>query len=679
VEWNTLNKVYYGGDYNPDQWDEHIWDMDMVEMKKLGVNVITLPVFSWAKIQPSEDDYHFEWLDKIIKMAYHNGIAINLATPTAAQPAWMVKKYPDILPVNKYGIKMKFGGRTNFCPNSENYRRLSRNIAKKMAERYKDYKDVILWHINNEYGTYCYCEKCRESFIKWLKHKYKTLDTLNEKWYTNFWSHTYYSWDEIEVPSLLNEMLPQRLGNRDGTNFQAMAIDYRRFMSESILDCYKNEAEVIKEITPNIPITTNIWGICSSLDLFRFGEAVDVVSWDSYPMESEHYTSTSFRHDIIRSLKKDSNFILMEQTPNQQNWQAYNTVKRPGVMRLMSYQTLAHGADAILFFQMRQSRGACEKYHAALIPHVGHTNTRIGRELKQLGDELDKISGDIVGSKIKSKVALVMSWDNWWSVEYSSGPSIDLHYFDIVYAYYKELNTMNVSVDIIEPKDDMSDYEIVIAPVLNMVSMEEKENVESYVRDGGIFVTTYFSGIVDEYDLVYPNGYPGAFRDLMGIWVEEVDALYKDKNNIIVMGEEMEGFNTDYDCHLICEILHTEGAKTLATFGEDFYKGSPCMTENDYGKGKAVYIGTQPNGKCIADLLRYYLHLKNIKPEIKPIQDIEITIREKGNERYVFMMNHSTKKREVKLDKIYRDIMTDRVIKEHICLHNKEVVILKEI
>ncbi len=178
---------------------------------------------------------------------------------------------------------------------------------------------------------------------------------------------------------------------------------------------------------------------------------------------------------------------------------------------------------------MRQSRGACEKYHAALIPHVGHTNTRIGRELKQLGDELDKISGDIVGSKIKSKVALVMSWDNWWSVEYSSGPSIDLHYFDIVYAYYKELNAMNVSVDIIEPKDDMSDYEIVIAPVLNMVSMEEKENVESYVRDGGIFVTTYFSGIVDEYDLVYPNGYPGAFRDLMGIWVEEVDAFTRIK------------------------------------------------------------------------------------------------------------------------------------------------------
>jgi len=366
-----------------------------------------------------------------------------------------------------------------------------------------------------------------------------------------------------------------------------------------------------------------------------------VVSWDSYPTNEEHYSVSSFKHDIIRSLKKNENFILMEQTPNQQNWQSFNALKRPGVMRLMSYQTMAHGADALLFFQIRQSRGACEKYHAAMIPHVGHLNTRNGKELIQLSSELERLSSQMIGSKIQNKVAMVMSWDNWWSVEYSSGPSIDLNYFEILHRYYKILNGLNISVDIIEPSDDMSPYDLILAPLLNRVSTTEQKNIEKYVEAGGKFISTYFSGYVDEHDLVHLGGYPGALKNLMGIWVEEVDALPRGETNRILSMPGSPFKEPEYSCSLLCEIIHLEGAKCLAKFGADYYSDVPSVTENDFGKGKAVYIGTQPDEAFIRELLSYYLK-DLIQAQVStPHEDIEIACRGNDSESFYFIMNHS--------------------------------------
>jgi len=678
MTWHKLNRLYYGGDYNPDQWDEEVWMDDIEKLKELHVNVLTLPVFSWAKCQPSETTYNFEWLDKIFDLTEANGISINLATPTAAQPPWMIKAYPDILPVDKNGVKRKFGGRTQFCPNSPSFRKFSRNIAQKMAQRYKDRQSLILWHINNEYGTYCYCETCRKEFIEWLKEKYKTLEMLNEKWYTHFWGHTYYDWDEIQTVSYLTELLPNALGTRDGTNFQAMAIDYRRFMTKSIMDCYKNEADIIRSITPEIPITTNIWGIAPWIDLFEVGRTVDVVSWDSYPTNEEHYSVSSFKHDIIRSLKKNENFILMEQTPNQQNWQSFNALKRPGVMRLMSYQTMAHGADALLFFQIRQSRGACEKYHAAMIPHVGHLNTRNGKELIQLGSELERLSSQMIGSKIQNKVAMVMSWDNWWSVEYSSGPSIDLNYFDLLHRYYKILNGLNISVDIIEPSDDMSPYDLILAPLLNRVSTTEQKNIEKYVEAGGKFISTYFSGYVDEHDLVHLGGYPGALKNLMGIWVEEVDALPRGETNRILSMPGSPFKEPEYSCSLIYEIIHLEGAKCLAKFGADYYKGVPSVTENDFGKGKAVYIGTQPDEAFIRELLSYYLKDLILGQVSTPQEDIEIVCRKNESEAFYFIMNHSHHAQTINISRKYEDLLTGNCYETVAEIKGKDLLILKK-
>lgn len=679
MSWNKLNQFYYGGDYNPDQWDASVWDEDFALFKSLGINVITLPVFSWAKIQPDETRFCFEWLDEIVDLAEKNGISITMATPTAAPPAWMVKAYPDILPVEINGIKRQYGGRTQICPNSRSFRYFSSQIAEKMALRYAERKSLILWHVNNEYGTHCYCENCRRAFIQWLKVKYKTLENLNEKWYTAFWGHTYYDWDEIQTVSHLTELLPNRLGNRDGTNFQAMAIDYMRFMSESIATCFETESKVLKSITPNIPITTNIWGIGPWLDLFLMGRLMDVVSWDSYPTNEEHYSVSAFKHDIIRSLKKNQNFILMEQTPNQQNWQNYNALKRPGIMRLMSYQTMAHGADAIMFFQIRQSRGACEKYHAAMIPHAGHLNTRTGRELVQLGDELKHLSQSILNTNVKNKVALMMSWNNWWSVQLSSGPSIDLNYFEILHKYYKVLNSLNVGIDIIEPNEDLSAYDVVLAPLLNMINDEEVKQIENFVDNGGNFITSYFSGVVDENDLVYLGGYPGALRKLMGVWVEEVDALTPSQNNRIIPKQTDDFSLSEYTCHLICEVIHLEGADMIASYGDDFYRDTPCVTVNRFGAGKAIYIGTQPDERFLTELLSPYVIRHTAQLPFSQNQDIEIVVREDDQKRYYFLMNHSETEKEIIIKKTCLHLLDGKIIQGEVSILPKDVLILSEV
>jgi len=673
------NAFLYGGDYNPDQWPEDCLAEDIRQMKVHHVNTVTLPVFSWAKLQLDEDKYDFAWLDRILDTLYQNGIHFILATPTAAPPPWMTKRYPEILPVDTDGRKCRPGGRTRFCPNSPRYREFSAGIAERMAERYGDHPGLLLWHVNNEYGTPCFCETCAASFREWLRDRYGTLDNLNEKWYTAFWGHTYTDWDEINVVSARTELIPGALGGRDGTFFQGMAVDYKRFISDSMLACFLQEKEAIKGHTPSIPVTTNIWGIdVPYLDLFSWGKHMDIAAWDNYPSNTHRPHQIALRHDIIRGIKKGEPFLLMEQTPNQQNWQPYNALKRPGVMRLQSYQAVAHGSDSVLFFQWRQSRGACEKYHAAMVPHAGHEDTRIGRELSRLGGELHGLGDEILGSRIKAKAAIMMGYPNWWALEYSSGPSVDLTYLPQIEKYYQAFYEMHIPVDIIHPSSDLAPYELVIAPCLYMVDDAAIENIKGFVRRGGQFFTTFMSGLVDEYDLVRLGGYPGAFRELLGIWVEETDALYPDtRNQMVPAGAGI--ITQNYECGLLCDILHTEGANVLATFKDDFYAGHPCVTENEYGEGRAVYVASDPEIGLIVELLRHYCRAKGVEPLIPPQERIEVTVREGDGHRYLFVLNHTDTQRPVSLpDGGYYDMLKRAEIRdETITIDAKGVVVLK--
>ncbi|MDB5083318.1 MAG: beta-galactosidase [Bacilli bacterium] len=639
-----LPKMFYGGDYNPDQWPKEIWQEDMRLFQLAGIDMATVGVFSWALSQPDEATYNFDWLDEVLDLLADNRVYACLATSTAAVPAWMAKRYPDVLRVDFEGHKRKFGGRHNFCPNSPTYQHYSKLMARKLAERYHDHPALAVWHVNNEYGGHCYCENCEKQFRVWLKKRYGSLDQVNQVWNTSFWGHTFYDWDEIVLPNRLSEHM-----NGDRTNFQGITLDYYRFMSDSLLSCYQGEYDEIKAITPHIMITTNLMGTFKPLDYFKWAKQMDIVSWDNYPRFDTPMSMIAMRHDLMRGLKDGMPFMLMEQTPSQQNWQPYNSLKRPGVMRLWSYQAVARGADTVMFFQLRRSVGACEKYHGAVIEHVGHENTRVFRECAELGRELTLLGDTLLDSKIQSKIAILFDWDNWWAVEMSSGPSIDLKYVDQVHRYYEAFYAQNIQVDLIGVDTPLAGYDIVIAPVLYMLKPGYAAKVKTFVERGGSFVTTFFSGIVNENDLVTLGGYPGELRELLGIWAEEIDALFPDMNNQIVMNETYGELKGAYNCGLLCDLIHSEGAEVLATYGSDFYQGMPVLTRNRFGKGDAWYVASSPDKQFMQDLVRELCGQKGIQPVVQGPEGVEATTRTKDGKNYLFLMNHNNSAQKLDL------------------------------
>ncbi|MEW9669368.1 beta-galactosidase [Ammoniphilus sp. 3BR4] len=669
-----LPKVFYGGDYNPDQWSKEIWDEDMRLFKLAHIDVATVGVFSWARLQPDESHYDFTWLDQILDKMAENGVYACLATGTAAVPAWMAKRYPDVLRVTFDGMKRKFGFRHNFCPNSPTYRRYSALMARKLAERYQDHPALLVWHVNNEYGGHCYCDNCEIGFRVWLKKRYGTLDALNRAWNTSFWGHTFYDWDEIVLPNRLSEHREE-----DGaTVFQGITLDYYRFNSDSLLECYQAEYQVLKEITPDIMVTTNLMGTFKDLDYFKWAKQMDIVSWDNYPAFDTPVSLTAMRHDLMRGLKQGAPFMLMEQTPSQQNWQPYNSLKRPGVMRLWSYQAVARGADTVMFFQLRRSAGACEKYHGAVIEHAGHEHTRVFRECSALGRELQDLGDRILDSRIESKAAILFDWENWWAIEMSTGPSADLKYVEEVWKYYDALYTQNIQVDLISVDTPLDSYDLVIAPVLYMVKSGVADRIKDFVKRGGSFLTTFFSGIVNEHDLVTLGGYPGELRELLGIWAEEIDALFPDMSNQIVMTERIGSLQGTYQCNLLCDLIHSEGADVIAEYGSDFYQGMPVLTRNRYGKGEAWYVASSPERSFLIDLLGELCRQKGIEPVLQAAEGVEATRRTKDGKTYTFVLNHNDSNEKIQLGTgSFRNLLDGKFYQQETLLLGKGVLILE--
>ncbi len=662
------DKIAFGGDYNPEQWPEETWEEDMRLLKLAHIDTLTLNVFSWAALQPSEETYCFDKLDKIMELARANNMKVCLATGTGAHPAWMARKYPEILRTSEQGIRRKFGGRHNSCPNSSVYRKFSVKLAEKLAERYQKYDNVIAWHISNEYGGECYCENCEKAFRQWLKKRYGTLEELNRAWTTSFWGHTFYDWEEIVLPDLRSEHMES-----DRTMAQAISLDYRRFNSDSILDCFRLEYEAVKKYTPDIPVTTNLMGAYKPLDYRKWGKYLDFISWDNYPSNEDSVSQIAFHHDLMRGTGGGKPFVLMEQTPSQQNWQPFNALKRPGVMRLWSYQAVAHGSDAVLFFQMKRSIGSCEKYHGAVISHAGHEHTRVFREVAELGRELEQIGSEIIGSGISAQTALMFDWENWWAVEYSAGPSVNLKYKEQVLHCYTALHRQNIPVDIIGEEDDLSGYKLVIAPLLYMTKPGVDERIREFVKAGGTFVTTCFSGYVDENDRVITGGYPGRLRDILGVWVEESDALPEHKSNRFICE------NQEYPAEILCDILHPEGAETLAEYQDDFYAGTPVLTENSFGKGKAYYVGTCSGDEFYRDFTRRLCREQQIVPSAEVMEEVEAVRRRGEQAEYLFLLNHGDREQEISIPEQCLELTQGKEYRqgERVFLPAKGVMILR--
>lgn len=662
-----LVKIWYGADYNPDQWPEEIWDEDVRLMKLAHVDVATLPVFSWTLLQPTEDRYAFEWLDRILDKLTAAGIYACIATSTAAQPAWMSLRFPDVLRTDIQGVKHKQGGRTNFCPNSPNYRRFSRELALRLAERYGNHPALVAWHIANEYGTHCFCDTCAEAFRNWLRARYGTLEAVNAAWNTNFWSHGLTAWREIETPTMNGER-----------NNMPMLLDYDRFQNDALLACYRNEYDALKSVTPDVFVTTNLMGHFKPLNYHAWAPHMDVISWDSYPAPDEAPGSVAFKHELMRGLRDGQPFMLMEQTPSQVNWMPRNQLRRPGVMRLWSYQAVAHGADTVMFFQFRRARGGPEKMHGAIVDHVGHEHTRVFGEVQALGAELETLGDALLDSRQTARVGLLFDWENWWAIDYSVGPTRDLDYVATCKKYYQTLWNANIAADVIRPEAALEGYEIVIAPMLYMLRPGVAEHLTEYVRQGGTLVVTFFSGIVDQNDLATQSGYPGELRQLLGVWVEEHDPMLEGQT-VAVRAEPWGRMEGDYHAGILCDLVHLEGAEARAVYASEFYAGHPAITDNRYGEGRALYVATDVDSDLLRDLLLTLCDQSGLSAPFAVPERVEVTQRSKDGRTFTFVLNHSPEEETVSLPERYRDLVTGRELADLHTLAPTDVLILEQV
>lgn len=645
--------LYYGGDYNPDQWDDATIDEDMRLFRQAGINLVTLPVFSWAKLEPEEGVYNFAWLDALMDKFAQNGLRVCLATPTTAQPAWLSTRYPEVLPVDIAGRKRTHGMRVFFCVNSLKYRERATAIAREMALRYKNHPALALWHVANEYGTYCYCPHCEAKFRLWLRNRYKNIETLNDCWTTAFWGRILYRFEEVCLPTELND---------DYRFNPAIQLDYMRFVTDSTIECFRGEYDIVKAICPDIPITTNMSGFIKKLNQQEFTKHLDVVGWDNYPWPTDEPSFVAFKHDIMRGLKGGAPYFVMEQSPNQQNWQAYNKLKRPGEVRLLSYQALAHGADSCLFFQLRQSRGGQEKFHGAVISHAGTSDTRVFRECAQLGGELKTLADAFVGGRSQNRAAIVIDWEAWWALELASGPSKDMDYLKTAARYYKGLYANNIPVDVIGTDADFSAYSLLITPMLYMLKPGVADKLRTFTEGGGTLVSTTMTGLADENDRCNFGAYPGPLRSVFGLWVEETDALFPDEANTMQM-TQTNGLDSSYGCGFLCDVVRVESATVLARFGGDFYAQSPALTCNNCGSGTAYYIATQPDDAFLKDFFAMLCTKQTIAPVLEADSGVEITCRVAGAKSAIFVLNHNHAPAHVKTREIaYRNLLTGETV-----------------
>jgi beta-galactosidase len=659
--------VIYGGDYNPEQWPEEVWQEDVRLMREAGVNLVSLGIFSWAKCEPRPGAYDFAWLDRIISLLHEGGVMVNLATATASPPPWLAVLHPESLPVTQNGVVLHPGARQHYCPSSAAYKERASELVRRIADRYKDHPALGMWHVNNEYGCHvaeCYCDASAVHFREWLRARYGDLDTLNEAWGTAFWSQRYGEWAEI---------LPPRSAPTFANPTQQL--DFRRFSSDALLELYEMEKEILREATPDIPITTNFMGFFKPVDYWKWAPREDLVSDDSYPDPSdpEAHIGAAMSRDLMRSLGGGAPWVLMEQTTVRVNWRKRNVPKRPNEMRLWSYGAVARGAEGIMFFQWRQSKAGAEKYHSAMVPHVPTENSRSWREVSRLGAELGRLD-ELLGARGEAETAILLDWESWWALELDSKPSTAVRMLDGVYAFYKPLYEANVPVDFAHPGSDLSSYRLIIAPNLYLVTDDSVENIRRYVSDGGTLLMSFFSGIVDGRDHIRLDGYPAPFMELLGLRIEDfVPMAAKERNRLQTHN------GGSYACDLWTDLIHLEGAESLASYTEDFYAGTPAVTRNVFGQGVAYYLGTRPEERYTKSLLQRVYEEAGVRPTANVPSGVDAVRRRTEDASFLFLLNHNQKVEEIRLPNPGRDLLTAKEHDSKLILDPLEVAILQEI
>ena len=648
--------IPFGGDYNPEQWDETVWDADYRAFDLARIDLLTVGVFTWALTQPAEDVYDFSTIERILDRARAEGRNVCLATGTAAVPPWLARQHPDVCRTDFEGRRHVFGVRHNACASSPTYRRLAAEVAGRLAERFANHPAIVAWHINNEYGGLCYCELCAREFRAWLRERYGSLDRLNAAWNTTFWSHRFGDWDEIVPPNMLSE----HWRGPNHTAFQGITLDYHRFNTDNILRTYREEKDAIR-VHSDLPATTNMMAIYRHLDYHRWAPHLDFASWDNYPTDGSPVSRMALSHSLMRGLKDGQPFWLMEQTPTMTATRDFNPVKRPGIMRLWSWQAIAHGSDSVLFFQMRHSKGASEKYHGAILNHAGRTDTRSFLEVAALGEELERVGDRLQDSRTPARVALLFDWDSWWALEISDGYSRAVGYEKQVVSYYEALWQAGAIVDVVPVTADFSGYDVVVAPLLHMLKGDTAERLEDVARRGGTVLTTVMSGRVDEDDNAFLMDVPGPLGALLGVRVDETDSLPSDVSQPVVLSASGSPELTATATHLF-DVVLPQGAEAVATYTEDFYAGTPAVTRNAFGEGEGWYVATCLDQPGVDWVVRRVLERHGLVGPFSDVRDLEHTVRAIDGRRYEFVLNHAGQEVSVEAPFSGTDILTGRTI-----------------
>lgn len=648
MEKNQNTRVlWHGGDYNPEQWLSmpEILEQDIERFREAGINTVSVGIFSWSKLEQKEGDYQLDWLEQIIDRLYENGISVILGTPSGARPHWLADRYPEVLRMNEKRERLLFGRRHNHCLTSPIYREKVRLIDTRLAERFGNHPAVRMWHISNEFGGDCHCPLCQEAFRKWLKERYGTVEALNEAWCTTFWSHTYDSFDQVESPSSLGE-----------ESIMALNLDWKRFVSDSTIDFMEQEILALRQAGAMQPATANLMYDFAGIDYGKMAEKMDVVSWDSYPLWyqtklADTAEDTAFAHDLMRGLKR-APYLLMESSPGATNWQGVSKLKKPGMVLAASLQSIAHGADGALYFQMRQSRGAEEKFHAAVIDHYGGRDSRTFQEVCGVGRMLETLH-KAAGTQTRAEAAVLYDWENRWALEGSFGPRNEgMHYLESTKKSHCALRRYGINVDVIDQHMSLERYRFVAAPMQYLFHEGFAERLRTYVEDGGILAMTYWSGVVDENDRAYLGKTPHSLTDMLGLRREEIDGLYDwEENHICQTQQKLAGMKESYSCKNLCELVRPFDAETLMVYGEDFYAGRPALLSHAYGNGNVYYICADAEQAFYDDLYRLILSEAGVKPILAGSipEGIEVTSRESEEGELIFIQNFGEKEEEITL------------------------------
>lgn len=621
-----LGGIAYGGDYNPEQWPREVWDEDVLLMKEAGVNLVTLAVFSWSRLEPADGAYDFGWLDDIMDLLHANGIGVDLATPDAVPPAWLVAQHPDILPVLADGSTFGFGSRQHFDVSHPVYREKSLAMAEKMGERYAAHPALCMWHVNNEYGPVSYGPHADRAFRTWLQEKYGDLEELNQAWSTDVWGQRYSDWGQVNAPAQ-----PRTWSN------PSRRLDYHRFTSDSMLAHFKAERDILRRHTPDLPIVTNFMRFYKNNDYWAWAAEEDAAALDIYPdpREEDAHVAAALNFDLMRSLRQGQPWLVMEQATGAVSQWPVNVSKLPGKMRLGSFQAIAQGADSILFFQWRQAKGGTERFHSGMVNHAG-PNTRVFREVCGLGRELKSLAG-ITGTSTSARVAMVFDWDCWWALELGNSPRSDLNYPAEVLRLYRPFFDANIPVDFVDTKADLGQYSLVVLPATYLLTDQAAQNIEAYVAGGGRLVASYLSGIVDQDNTIRLGGYPGALRNVLGAWSEEMHPLAGEGEAVKLSTADGGTASADY----WTEHLHTTSADVLASYASGRLAGSPAVTRNSFGRGTAVYLSARVDSTFLADLLDAERTAAGILPELDAPLGVQVRRRTGNGHSYLLVLNHN--------------------------------------